>query len=67
MVMLSAHAVPLKIVMLSTNAEASTSFFIIIRGTFGPCLTNCNTTLIPEPGGRRKSDSKQLKACNNPK
>jgi len=50
MVMLSAHAVPLKIVMLSTSAEANTSFFII-RGTFGPCLTNYDSAHLLEPVG----------------
>ena len=66
MVMLSAHAVPPRIVIYSTNAEANASFLNIARVPLDRVFTNRYLTHLLEPGGRMKSDSKRLKARNNP-
>ena len=64
--MLSARAVPFRIVILSKIAETTANFFNIIWFTFGPTRADSKTTHVLEPDGRMKSDFKRLKARNNP-
>ena len=64
--MLSARAAPLRTVIQSRITETTANFFNIIWFTFGPTRADSKTTRVLEPGGRMKSDSKRLKARNNP-